>query len=113
MTDCNWRPPPKPALTPADKIHDSQVLPGQDRPQSAPPVTDPKVRYCLDPREVWIIRDPERDGEVIGYVWEPTGPVPQPVRADTWANPRLIGRSESRRERRRRLGLRWWQREAQ
>jgi hypothetical protein len=72
----------------------------------------PHVRYCLDPSEVTIIRDPERGDEVIGYIWEPVGPVPQPIRTHPWANPRLIGRSESRRERRRRLGLRWWQRES-
>ncbi len=42
----------------------------------------PKLRYCLDPREVTVIRDPERDGEVIGYIWEPVGPVPQPIRTD-------------------------------
>lgn len=42
----------------------------------------PKLRYCLDPREVTIIRDPERGDEVIGYVWEPVGPVPSPIRTD-------------------------------
>jgi hypothetical protein len=51
----------------------------------------PHVRYHLDPREVTIVRDPARGDEVIGYVWEPTGPVPQPVQTDPWANPRLIG----------------------
>lgn len=42
----------------------------------------PKVRYCLDPREVTVIRDPERGDTVVGYVWEPVGPVPSPLRAE-------------------------------
>lgn len=42
----------------------------------------PKVRYCLDPREVTVIRDPERGDTVFGYVWEPVGPVPSPLRAE-------------------------------
>lgn len=42
----------------------------------------PKIRYCMDPREVTIVRDPERDGEVIGYIWEPVGPVPSPIRTN-------------------------------
>lgn len=70
-----------------------------------------RIRYCLDPREVTVIRDPENGDAIIGYVWEPVGEVPQPIRTHPWANPRLIGRSESRRQRRRRLGLRWWQKE--
>lgn len=42
----------------------------------------PKLRYCLDPREVTVIRDPERGDAIVGYVWEPVGPVPLPIRTD-------------------------------
>lgn len=41
----------------------------------------PKLRYCLDPREVTIIRDGDT---IVGYIWEPVGPVPQPIR---WTDP--------------------------
>lgn len=65
----------------------------------------PKVRYCLDPREVTVIRDPERGGEVIGYVREPAGPVPQPLRLPprdkSWLRTDDEGDMEEQRPRRR------------
>lgn len=87
----------------------------------------PPPQYVLMPSEVTIIRNSE-DGTVVGYLWEPEPPHgllsdPRPltdeeareVRARFEAASASAGSTwlrERRGERRRRLGLRWWQKEA-